>query len=397
MNSSWVNRTLLRDGPLGIFEQQNCSGLTAAQRGALNNPTIVLASLMIASQLFNLLIFRRWRNKDPYLLLHVFLAIVSLLIGVCGIFGVFARFFPYLNSTTAVVNKVGISAYQFLNVTFLLTLLSISIDRWLSVEFAVAYRNVVSVKKMYLTLPAIVAVSLILDMPGLSIFARNIHVFCDRSPEWNHSSSGGYAWQFVGGPFLLLLIFICQFRIFTIVLLMKLKIRHSRQVGSNGTEGRSNAVESAERIVITVAWTSVRASMIVLLSCIVMNINLIVGPAPFASNPTLMRINYLLPSIQHVFSPLVYLSFFRLFRKEAFRWCGRLYANCFSKHSPARRWGGRPGSSKLTTADLHSKRVACIPYILSFKARISLKHSNVLKHTTSYLNSFRADCVQKWN
>ena len=59
---------------------RNSCILTSAQNRDLNALPMMLSCLIIAAQLVNLLVFRRWRGKEPFLRLHVGLAVNSLLL-----------------------------------------------------------------------------------------------------------------------------------------------------------------------------------------------------------------------------------------------------------------------------------------------------------------------------
>ena len=64
-----------------ISNHENCSSLTRAQKLAQNGPVIILSSVIMTIQLLDIVIFCRWRNKEPFVLFHVSLAVVSFLIG----------------------------------------------------------------------------------------------------------------------------------------------------------------------------------------------------------------------------------------------------------------------------------------------------------------------------
>ena len=127
---------------------ENCSSLTPVQRNTLNVPVSLISSVIIAAQLFNLVTFHHWRTKEPFVLLHVSLSWVSLLDGVAAYFAVFARFFSYYDPVIANVNRAFVTLFPFIQAITLSQLLCISIDRWLATEFAIRYRNQITIRKI---------------------------------------------------------------------------------------------------------------------------------------------------------------------------------------------------------------------------------------------------------
>ena len=99
---------------------------------------------------------------------------------------------------------------------------------------------------------------------------------------------------------------------------------HQSQNASRAGHGalHHSAPPRTEHIVARLAWSSLRASMVVLLSSVVCNMDMLMGAETLLRHPALLRASYLLLSVQHMYSPLVYLLFFPDFRRVAFRWCG---------------------------------------------------------------------------
>ena len=193
--------------------RENCSSFTAAQRSALNAPSIILGSVMVATQLFNLIIFHQWRNKEPYVLLHVSLAVTSLLLGVCSYFAILALFFPYWNDHIAQTTRLAVFLFRFFQILSLVNLLFISVDRWLSVEFPVPYRNRVTRRTMCLSMPVMLAVAVVMIVLDGVEYWQGLVVYCTR-PAIQVMQLNGlfYFWRFLTGPLLLILLILCQTR-----------------------------------------------------------------------------------------------------------------------------------------------------------------------------------------
>ena len=179
---------------------------------------------------------------------------------------------------------------------------------------------------MIVSIGCIVAVALMLYLPGLPFYWQGTLIFCTR-PAITPVTTGSffYAWRIITGPCLLVSLLLCQIRIFGIAVSFQLTQRHTQRRVTNvpARQGVGSTVLRGNQIVTRVAWASLRASTVVLLSSVVLNINLFVDSETFAGNVILLRISYLLPAIQHMYSPLIYLFFFPEFRRNAFFRCDR--------------------------------------------------------------------------
>ena len=150
----------------GSSSAENCSSLTPVQRNALNVPVSIISSVIIAAQLFNLVTFHYWHTKEPFVLLHVSLSWVSLLDGVAAYFAVFARFFSYYDPVIANVNRAFVTLFPFIQAITLSQLLCISIDRWLATEFAIRYRNQITIRKIRIVIGILWASTVMLFLWG---------------------------------------------------------------------------------------------------------------------------------------------------------------------------------------------------------------------------------------
>ena len=128
------------------WDHVKCSELTLEFKLAFNTPNLPVSTAIIATQVFNLVVFHYWRNKEPFLLLHIWLAVPSLLYGLITTITPITRILPWHETYSVIAVKLVTFSFYFVQATSTLMLLVISVDRWLSVEFAVRYRNGVSKK-----------------------------------------------------------------------------------------------------------------------------------------------------------------------------------------------------------------------------------------------------------
>ena len=134
------------NAPNTSWDHVNCSELTLEFKLAFNTPYIPISTAIIATQVFNLVVFHYWRNKEPFLLLHIWLAVPSLLHGLITTITPITRILPWHEIYSVIAIRLVTFSFYFVQATSTLMLLTISVDRWLSVEFAVRYRNDVSKK-----------------------------------------------------------------------------------------------------------------------------------------------------------------------------------------------------------------------------------------------------------
>jgi len=148
-----------------IFITTNCT-LSANAAFSLNVVPILLLSVMIVAQLFNLIVFHFWRQKEPYILLHVSLAVSSLLYGFISFATPATRIFKWNDKWSETVIRLVGSSFHVLRPSWLTTLLFIAIDRWLSIEYAVQYRTRISKKKIRQAILLTWIIALMTSVPG---------------------------------------------------------------------------------------------------------------------------------------------------------------------------------------------------------------------------------------
>ncbi|OWA50618.1 hypothetical protein BV898_15129 [Hypsibius exemplaris] len=267
-------------------------------------PSIIFGTVITAAQLFNLVVFAFWRHKEP--------STVTLI-------RLFGAVFPLYTITTGILANV-----------------LISIDRWLSVEFAFKYRTVISRKK---TLWAIVVVifgaSLLLVGPVYVVHWNDIIVLNCAKPYYFSpgTSVGILVWRVANGPIYMLVLFVCQLRMLMIAISHGLqrrrnRLRARRRLSSLAPVPQSRLVTTLNETLgsrVRIVWSSVMASMAVVCFTMLANIPAMVGF--FLQNSISTETRYAMMVLnlsQHCMSPVLYLLFWRQFRRILFPCCGRL-------------------------------------------------------------------------
>ena len=117
---------------------------------------VLIASFLFAASaltnFLNLLVFRQWKRKEPFLGFHIALSISGFVSALCGL--VLVTDTPYSSSSTvrlimgnATTRTLGTFNEYLLN--------AISIDRWIAVESHIFYRRYISTKLVILTIAGI--------------------------------------------------------------------------------------------------------------------------------------------------------------------------------------------------------------------------------------------------
>ncbi|XP_055338447.1 uncharacterized protein LOC129588306 [Paramacrobiotus metropolitanus] len=132
-----VNYTQISNAPV-----MRCTGKFT---GTPQQWNVMIALLPIAltgafCSLINLLVFKKWKNKQPFLYFHVSLSVAEGLYLLLQTVPTFARlldtghtqFWPYI---------LGVAATYYGALLYNVHIVCISIDRWISVDFATFYRN----------------------------------------------------------------------------------------------------------------------------------------------------------------------------------------------------------------------------------------------------------------
>ncbi|OQV24795.1 hypothetical protein BV898_01387 [Hypsibius exemplaris] len=317
-NSSWMSRT-----------NQSCKP-TAKEWTA----TLTFGVVITWTQLLNLLIFALWRRKEPYISLHVALAVASLLCGLTFIISVPLRYLP-LTPVNIILNKLfGYVFFSFTTSTAILANFAISLDRWLSVEFPVIYRTQVTHRKtLWVSTVGVFGTGLVLVGTGTALYWNDGIVIdtCSRQVTYRpqNITLGHEFWQVFNANIFMPFLFLSQLRIVMISATLKLqRHRNQRVITANGN------VE-ATRALMRIVWSSMLASMAVV------GITLI-SKVPFIIVYYLIRVipgkvlMWLYPLvgfltfIMHFTSPLVYLLFWPTYRGIVLGLFQRLRCRCLA-------------------------------------------------------------------
>ncbi|OQV25328.1 hypothetical protein BV898_01009 [Hypsibius exemplaris] len=295
--------------------RSNCS-LTAAQNNSLNVLPLTLSFVIMACQLCNLIVFHFWRDKEPFIHLHVALAWTSLMSSAitCGI--PLVRMLPRHEPVSVTLILISGRFYEFGTNLNLMILVAISVDRWLSVEYPIPYRDQISKRIVRRMIWMAWMVIILITVPGMILYFQSSDVRCD-APIREISSTGRSIWKVLTGPLILAFLMIFQGRIFVIAVKMKLRlIRAQRRTHA--------ALRRPSQTMAGIVWGSLRASMVITLVSVVTQSPFMFDFYRYIRDPTLQRAFALLPAIQHMYSPIVYLLFFSQFRAVLRRGWGRL-------------------------------------------------------------------------
>ncbi|OQV11494.1 hypothetical protein BV898_14224 [Hypsibius exemplaris] len=285
--------------------------------------TLILDGIMILTQAFNLCVFHYWRGKEPFVLLHIALAVMSGLVGIITAVTPLVRILPWDHTGSVMTINLAFRAFQYIETLYTLILLSISVDRWLSVEFPVKYRAKISKTKIRQAIAATVVLAVVLNLPDMIVHWEVIAAFCHKPVEQSVLTLARRIWKILAGPFILGVVAVLQARLIAIAVQTKLKRINilSRQVGVANNNG-NNTAGGVE--VVQIVWSSLRASLIIVLAGVVSGLPRVI-PLPVSTSPILLRIINLIPAVQHMYSPVVYLLFFPQYRAVLVRICGQMF------------------------------------------------------------------------
>ncbi|OQV20009.1 hypothetical protein BV898_06013 [Hypsibius exemplaris] len=278
--------------------------------GPLFSPAIILL------QIFTLITFHRWHSRDPYLSLHVSLACSSLAYGIIGLsFGI-TTLNPWSDlvaTASRALNYLSVFAHN----SSTTTLLFISLDRWLSVEFPIQYRARISQKKVLFAIAGLWFVSFLQSVPGMIVYWSAMQAYCNRLTTFFYPSLGFYLWSVLTGPVLLSLTALAQLRIITIAVATKLRVVRARgRIGKKPTHGPAPVELS---VLMGIIRERLLASVVVVIVQLFANVPYRIT-IQFASryawsSQTMAFWSMAWISVQHIFSPVVYLTFFRGFER----------------------------------------------------------------------------------
>ncbi|OWA53024.1 hypothetical protein BV898_17460 [Hypsibius exemplaris] len=297
---------------ISVSLSSNCT-LNKSQNFALNGLWLIIFSVIVLCQTFNLFIFRLWPRKDPFLLYHIFLAVVTALLAVTAAGLPIARLNPW-TPITIIIGRTSLSISIVCNRLNLIITLAISIDRWLSVEFPIWYRCFMSKRTVLTALVVCLLVALAVTVP-IVVVPENLVVFCNRPFALKS--------ELINATFVVLL-FAFQVRILTIAVLTKLKLLRARRTrplpvaSLAGLEQHSTDSVRAERALIAhIVWEKLIASMVVVFVSVFANVIYFLEAVGLVSNlsPLDTSVKLYMTMVLYVYTPFVYLLFYPPFRQ----------------------------------------------------------------------------------
>ncbi|OQV11491.1 hypothetical protein BV898_14221 [Hypsibius exemplaris] len=180
----------------------NCS-LTAERWFSLNGLPLILDGIMILTQAFNLCVFHYWRGKEPFVLLHIALAVMSGLLGMIAAVTPLVRILPWDQTGSVTAINLAFRSFEYIETLYTLILLSIGVDRWLSVEFPGKYRAEISKTKICQAIAAAVVLAVVLTLPGTIVYWNVFAAFCHKPVDQYVLTPAQRIWKIVTGPFIL--------------------------------------------------------------------------------------------------------------------------------------------------------------------------------------------------
>ncbi|OQV16569.1 hypothetical protein BV898_09242 [Hypsibius exemplaris] len=311
-----------------IAVRVNCT-LTVEQDQILNWVPIGLSTLIMLCQVFNVSVFHVWRNREPFVLFHISLCYSSLILGINSFINPICRMVPW-NWTTQMVAKAAVVSYGIINRVCVINTLLISVDRWVSVEFAVFYRNFMTHRRSRIIAAVTWTVALAITVPGIAVYHSGVIVSCNRPSNMNFRINGtaGEPWQvflaFVAkGPYFIPLLFLFQARILMVAVMTRLRMNRMRQVMRVGPNVVNSRRLTRARMAVNLVWNNLAGSMVVVLGTVLANIPYNVleftglnrGDAAVA----LLKLQNYLFIVQYLYTPAAYMIFFPLYRAVVYR------------------------------------------------------------------------------
>ncbi|OQV16350.1 hypothetical protein BV898_09495 [Hypsibius exemplaris] len=308
----------------------NCS-LSATQDLQLNGVPTILVFSQILGQIFNLVVFHLWRNKEPFLTLHVALAYGNIFTGAVGSISAFARWSKWTITAETIV-KVQVALFAFSNRSTVVNTVLISLDRWLSVEFPIAYRNRISKRKLSIAVLVGWIYSMAVTAPPFVAFRDRILVGCSRPGTFDYTPSTLWEYfltAFTKAPIYVALLFLFQLRILVIAVETRIRlIRLKRSVRSapppNQAPNMTHALRAQEaKLAARIVWSNLLGSMTVVLVTAISIVPTLVleynGLMGHKGTLLMQHIGSNLFVVQRIYTPFAYLAFFPQFRAAAVR------------------------------------------------------------------------------
>ncbi|OQV24975.1 hypothetical protein BV898_01184 [Hypsibius exemplaris] len=304
----------------------------------LNGVPMILIFSQVAGQIFNLVIFRLWRNKEPFLTLHIALAYGNILVGAISVISPVTRWTRW-TSVTETVAKVQAVLFAIGNRSTVVNTLLISIDRWLSVEFPIAYRNKVTKRKLSIAVVVGWITTIAISLPTMIVFRNKILVGCNRPSTVDYSASNpleSFLAGFQRAPIILAFLFLFQLRILMIAVETRLRLISLKNTikAASLTTAELNVLRGQHsKLTARIIWDSLLGSMAVVMGIGLSTVPFVVldygGMSGRTGTTLMLNIGNNLFVVQRLYTPFVYLLFFPKFRAAAARplimaarWCG---------------------------------------------------------------------------
>ncbi|OQV16570.1 hypothetical protein BV898_09243 [Hypsibius exemplaris] len=322
------NTTLIRPA---VARDVNCT-LTEGQNKALNSLPMTLSFMIVLCQTFNVVVFMRGPS--------------------------FIQPIGRLSPTVQLLSKVGAITYGILNRICIMNTLLISVDRWVSVEFAVVYRNNITHRRARIAIALTWLVGLFITVPGNAVYHERVIASCNRpvTVTWKINGTASEPWQGeedneMKKTTTLTYVVSVEPRAQTVGELLTGVARQPGQravlrpdavplpgaysetrLHMNRRKRRStmpvgpSQVENGRRLVrtrqtVNVVWSSLSASMVVVLGTVMANIPYnvleIAGLNDNKAGIALLQVQNSMFAVQYIYTPLAYVIFFPVFREVA--------------------------------------------------------------------------------
>ncbi|OWA52421.1 hypothetical protein BV898_16878 [Hypsibius exemplaris] len=306
-----------------------CPGITPAEWMEIQLPTIALSFTMITAQVFNLIIFALWRNKEPYIFLHICLAVASLLAGLSVASSIPLRFVARTPVNIFVNQLLGIALLLYAHSASILANFAISLDRWLSVEFAIWYRTTISQRKALLVgIISTFVLPLVLAVPKFVVYWEDMTwTPCTGLKHFSPKGIGAEISEAMIGPIYLPLLFLSQMRILVIATRHQLRrYQHAQRPAGVGPVAVLPVC-----LVVGIVWSSFLGSMAIVFLGLISHVprylqSMLVQHSIIRVSVSSGRLTLYITFIQHCASPVIYLFFWHNYRNAVLRFVRQLRA-----------------------------------------------------------------------
>ncbi|OQV13720.1 hypothetical protein BV898_12036 [Hypsibius exemplaris] len=230
--------------------------------------------LTVLCDVLNLIVFRAWQKKEPYVLFHILLAVSSLLYGGLTALIPLGRILRPARPIQW-LQEIGFAGPLVVHFCCFLTATVISADRWLSVEFPRFYRDQASKQKVMAVIVGICGVTVVATVPGAVTWHSCTTFYCFRAPIYRCKDHGPDWHTVIKDPILLLLLFVFQMRIVMIAVQMALRRRRSAVISCNVASIATSAGGAAPPsgpAVTALVWRSLRPGMAVVVASLISNV-----------------------------------------------------------------------------------------------------------------------------